>query len=190
MRTRVAAAVLGLVVSATPALAQGTPSKEAERLKALKAFCDGLDEDLRTQISECRDLADPDYYELLLQRAEDEIPSRSRFLRWIHLDGPWVPMSTGARMYGVVGMHVVVAQLGGRLFVFGPPGAMLVAQRTGSGWTVRPAMTWGLSVYLHDFRVPGTSRKAQLFANLGRAWMTGSHRNGVDMIGLSVTWKK
>jgi hypothetical protein len=190
MRTRVAATVLGLVLSATPALAQGTPSKEVERLKALKAFCEGLDEDLRTQISECRALDDPAYYEMLLQRAEDEIPTRSRFLRWIHLDGPWVPMSSGMRMYGVVGMHVVVAQLGGRFFVFGPPGAMIVAQRTGSGWTVRPAMTWGLSVYLRDFRVPGTPREAQLFVNLGRAWMTGSHRNGIDMVGVSVTWKK
>ena len=190
MRIRVAVAMCVALLSAAPVLAQGTPSKEVERLKALKAFCESLNEDLRKQISECRALEDPDYWELLLQRAEEEVPSRSRFLRWIHLDGPWVPMSNGMRAYGIVGMHVVVAQLGGRLFVFGPPGAMLVAQKNSGGWSVRPAMTWGMSFHLKDFRVPGTPREAQLFVNFARAWVSGSRQNAMDMIGLSVTWKK
>jgi hypothetical protein len=190
MRNRVAVATFVLLLPAAAAWAQGTPSTEVKRLEALKAFCESLDEALRTQLSECRAIEDPDYWELLRQRAEDEVPSRSRFLSWIHLDGPWVPMSTGTRTYGIIGMHVAVAQLGGRLFVFGPPGAMLVAQKSGGGWAVRPAMTWGMSFHLRDFRVPGTARDAQLFVNFARAWISGSRQNGMDMIGLSVTWKK
>jgi hypothetical protein len=101
-----------------------------------------------------------------------------------------MPMSTGAKVYGVIGMHVVVAQIGGRLFVYGPPGAMIVAQSNGQSWTVRPALTWGMSVHLRDFRVPGTQRDAGVFVNFARAWMSGTPQNGLDMIGVSVTWKK
>ena len=190
MRIRAAVVTITLFVSATPAWAQGKPSKEVERLKALKAVCDSLDEEQRKQTPECQGLDNPAYWAMLLARAEQEIPSRTRFLRWVHLDGPWMPMSTGTKVYGIVGVHVVVAQIGGRLFIFGPPGAMIVAQSHGNGWSVRPALTWGLGVHLKDFRVPGTNRDAQLFVNFARAWMSGTPQNGLDMIGVSVTWKK
>jgi hypothetical protein len=190
MRIRSAVTGITFLVCAAPAWAQGTPSKEVERLKALKAFCESLDDEQRKQTPECDGLDDPTYWQTLIERAEEEIPSRNRFLRWVHLDGPWAPMSTGTKVYGIVGVHVVVAQIGGRLFVFGPPGAMIVAQSNGQSWTVRPALTWGLGVYLRDFKVPGSKRKAQLFVNFARAWMSGTPQNGLDMIGISVTWKK
>jgi hypothetical protein len=47
-----------------------------------------------------------------------------------------------------------------------------------------------MSVHLTQFRVPATSRNAQLFLNLARCWTMGDERTGLDMVGLSVTWKK
>ena len=190
MRIRAAVIAIALSTSAAPSWAQGTPSKEVERLKALKAFCDSLDEEQRKQTPECRGLDDPEYWQTLLARAEEESSSRTRFLRWVHLDGPWMPMSTSTKVYGIVGVHVAVAQIGKRLFIFGPPGAMIVAESNGQSWRVRPALTWGMGVHLRDFKVPGTTRDAQLFVNFARAWMSGTAQNGLDMIGVSVTWKK
>jgi hypothetical protein len=76
--------------------------------------------------------------------------------------------------------------------VHDPRGALSAALRQpvrGSGRTIEPALTWGISVYLTDFRTPGL-RTSQLYLNVTKAWTMGDFHSGFDMAGLSVTWKK
>jgi hypothetical protein len=51
-------------------------------------------------------------------------------------------------------------------------------------------MTWGISVYLTDFKPLGSDHTAQLFLNLAKAQTFGAGRAGMDLAGLSITWKK
>ena len=90
---------------------------------------------------------------------------------------------------GLVGVHLAVARVG-RIHIYGPPGVMVLRQQTRLGWQLRPALTWGMSIFLTDMRVPGTSRTAQLFGNLTKCWTQGDQRTGMSMAGLSLTWKK
>ena len=92
----------------------------------------------------------------------------------------WTPSESGAGLQGLVGVHLVIANIG-RIHIFGPPGVMLVTQNTSTGKMVRVASTWGTSIYLVDFRLPGSSHTGRLFVNLGKAWMNGDHRNGINM---------
>ena len=85
--------------------------------------------------------------------------------------------------------HLAVANLG-RVYLYGPPGVLLLLNDTPGGHEIRPALTWGVSVYLTEFRVPGVSRPAQLFVNLSKCWTRGGYQNGLNMSGLSVTLKK
>jgi len=122
--------------------------------------------------------------------AEKERPRRSSFLRWMHLDGMWMPTSSsGSGTYGLVGAHVTVANLG-RVNFFGPPGVMLLMWPGEHGdRRFQPALTWGFSIRLIDFRFPGATDNARLFANLAKCWTGTDSRLGLDMAGLSLTWK-
>lgn len=131
-----------------------------------------------------------DDYERRQKEAEKkERISRTSFLKWMHVDSLWVPTVLGATTYGLIGAHLAVANVG-RVYFYGPPGFMLLLEDGGTSRRVRPALTWGISVHLTEFRVPGTSRDAQLFVNLARCWTVGDASGGLDMGGLSVTWKK
>ena len=55
---------------------------------------------------------------------------------------------------------------------------------------LRAGLTWGFSYALTDVPIPGTTRHAQLYLTLGRCWITGTYSNGLNMVGLSVTWNK
>jgi hypothetical protein len=48
---------------------------------------------------------------------------------------------------------------------------------------LRPGLTWGIGFYLVDFKVPGTSHTAQLFANVSKVWTQGDVRTGMNMAG-------
>ena len=71
-----------------------------------------------------------------------------------------------------------------------PKNRDLAMQETAQGKMVRPAFTWGFSYALTDLQIPGSTRHAQLYLTLGRCWMTGGYANGLNMVGLSVTWKQ
>jgi hypothetical protein len=113
----------------------------------------------------------------------------ARFLTRLTVDALWTPGQIDAGMYGLIGMHIAIAKVG-RLYVFGPPGVLLVVENTPRGRLLRPGFTWGISYSLTDVRMPGTRRETQLYLTLGRCWVTGSYSNGLNMVGLSLTWKK
>jgi hypothetical protein len=120
---------------------------------------------------------------------QKEGSKRTAFLKWVHLDGLWIPPSNHVDQFGIIGTHLAIANIG-RLYLYGPPGVMLIRQRSGGEWMFRPAFTWGFSFYLMDFQMPGSTQTMQLFANVTKVWTQGDERNGIDMVGLSVTWKK
>lgn len=121
--------------------------------------------------------------------AQSETSPRSLFRKWVHLDVMWIPPSNNFDAFGIVGTHLAIANIG-RLYIYGPPGVMLLRQRHGGDWMLRPAFTWGFSFYLTEFSIPGWEQEAQLFANVTKVWTEGDQRNGIDMVGLSLTFKK
>ena len=92
-------------------------------------------------------------------------------------------------MYGVVGVHLAVANVG-RVYFFGPPGVMLVSEPTPEGRIWRGRFTWGIGLHLFDVRAPRTTRQARIFLNFAKVWSGTDYRTGSDMVGLSMTWKK
>lgn len=133
----------------------------------------------------------------LAEIEEAERPARSSFLKWLHVDGGWVQSSNSTVFQGLIGTHICVFETG-RLQIYGPPGIMLIRQRTGpSEHRLQAAFTWGFSIRLFDARFPGTSRNIRVFGNVAKVWSGGSRdasslsaRSGIDMIGLSVTFGK
>ena len=123
------------------------------------------------------------------ERAERERPTKTSLLTWIHTDALWTESSSGASMFGVIGVHLAVANVG-RVYFFGPPGVMLVSEATPEGRMWRGRFTWGLGIHLFDFRAPSSSRQARLFLNVAKVWSGTDYRTGSDMVGLSMTWKK
>ena len=193
--TRVISLATGLVVAlAGPVWAQEPPPDPAvsERQREREAKCAALSEEKRRRTEECQTEAEKRedaYRKRLAEQIDKERDKRTSFLKWLHIDGMWVPTELGASTYGLIGTHIVVAEIG-RIALFGPPGVMVLATREGDSWRMRPAFTWGVSVHLSDFRWPGSNEEARLFLNVGKVWTTGDYRTGMDMAGLSVTWKR
>ena len=117
---------------------------------------------------------------------EDE---RATFLRWLHTDVLWVPAESGNSTYGLIGVHLVVARVK-RIDIYGPPGVMLLRQKTSTGWMYRPGFTWGMSIRLVDLKVPGVNRPLTAFINVSRCWTNGGEENAMDMVGFSFTWRR
>lgn len=120
---------------------------------------------------------------------------KTRFWERIHLDGLWSVTQTGARIYGLIGMHITPVSIG-RVQFFGPPGIMLLSVPHEGGRVTKLAYTWGISVELFDFRLPGTDRFAKAHLNVTKAWTFGGSsnvlaaRSGLDVAGLSITLGK
>jgi hypothetical protein len=185
---------LPLVVTlADPVSAQAPQSAGQSTPQRKRAVtCASLPEPERRATEECKteeEKREDDYRRRVADREAKERESRSSFLKWLHTDALWVPAQSGVQTYGLIGVHLAVAQVG-RVHIFGPPGVILLRQRSARGTLVRAGLTWGMSVYLTDLKVPGTARQAQLYINLTKAWTNGDYRNGASMVGLSVTWKK
>jgi hypothetical protein len=154
--------------------------------------CESLPEKTRRATEACKteeERREDEYQKLVAQRLEKEKPTKTSFLKWLHVDGLWAPTTIGAGTFGLVGTHVTIANVG-RVNFFGPPGLMLLLENRDGGRTIRPAMTWGISVYLTDFKPLGSDHTAQLFLNLAKAQTFGAGRAGMDLAGLSITWKK
>jgi len=192
-RSRLVTLAVGLTAGLSgSAWAQTPPDEPTAAQRARIERCEKLPEEERRRTVECQTDAEQRedaYKKRLAEQLAKERDSRTSFLKWIHVDGLWVPTELGASTYGIIGTHIIVAEIG-RLALYGPPGVMLLASREGDTWRMRPAFTWGVSVYLTDFRWPGSREEARLFLNVGKVWTTGDYRTGMDMAGLSVTWKR
>jgi len=132
------------------------------------------------------DPADALRRQILKERMEAEKgKSKSKFFEKVHVDGLWMPGQSDSNFFGVVGTHITVIEMG-RVHLFGPPGVMVL--RTEG--KIRTALTWGFSLYLTEFRMPGSTQRLALFGDFARAWTFGDYRTGMDMAGLSVAWRR
>jgi hypothetical protein len=162
------------------------------RDKEKQVDCAALPEKARRATEACKtdeERREDEYQKRVAERLEKEKPTKTSFLKWLHFDGLWAPTTWGAGTFGLVGTHVTIANVG-RVNFFGPPGVMLLLENYDGVRSIRPAMTWGVSVYLADFQPPGAGHRAQLFLNLAKAQTFGSGQGGMDLAGLSITWKK
>lgn len=175
------------------ARAQDVAPPEDRPLTRQEIECAKLPEAKRRVTEACKtdeERREDEYQKRVQERLDKEKPEHTSFLRWLHLDGLWAPTTLGSGTFGLVGTHMTIANVG-RVNFFGPPGVMLLIENNGGSHSVRPAMTWGISVYLADFRPPGAKTQvAQLFLNLAKAQTFGDQRGGMDLAGLSITWKK
>ena len=124
----------------------------------------------------------------------EKSPHSSFFTR-LHFDGMWSTTSTHGRIYGLVGTHMSLVDIG-RLQVFGPPGVMLLTVPDGyGGRRVTLGYTWGLSVRLADVRVGAPTKNVTLFLNISKVFL-GSAENetsssrGFDIVGFSIAPRK
>jgi len=188
--------VLVVLLTLAPwrALAQEEPpTPELDKIERARAkYCASLPEEKRRKTEDCKteeEKREDAYQKVVQERLEKEKPSHTSFLRWLHLDALWMPTTFDGSMVGLIGSHMTVANID-RLNFFGPPGVLLLMQNVGGEKKIIPALTWGFSVYLTDLKMPGEHRKAQMYLNLTKVWETGNQNNGMDMAGISMTWKK
>lgn len=156
-----------------------------------------LEVEERTQTA-CRYLVDPRATTESLSasaQAAETPPKHSSFMTRVHLDGLWTTTSTDARLYGLVGSHVSLVDIG-RVQIFGPPGVMLLSVPNGRGGRrVALGYTWGVSVRLVDLRLAARTKNATLFLNVSKVWVNGGiegtgRSHGLDIVGFSVARKK
>jgi len=129
-------------------------------------------------------------------RAEAETVVKSTFLTRIHIDGLWTSTATNVPIYGLVGSHISLVDVG-RVQFFGPPGVLLVSVPDASGSRhVRPGYTWGLSVRLGDVRLFAESKNMTLFLTISKVWVPGGtavdrlEPGGFDVAGFSLAPRK
>ncbi|HYE22679.1 MAG TPA: hypothetical protein VD998_03770 [Verrucomicrobiae bacterium] len=171
----------------------GTP-KGSEQPVMLKIACD-LDAEINHLLNGSPVLAQT----MADQAFAEEDDRRTTFLERIHLDGMYTVTQVASgrgTTYAVIGMHMTIVDVG-RVQFYLPPGFLLLSEPTANGgrrW--RPAYTWGISVELMDFELPGSKQLAVMHLNVTKVWAHGSVdptiglRSGRDMVGLSFTWKR
>jgi hypothetical protein len=123
------------------------------------------------------------------RRDKSESAPHSLFVKYWLIDGFWVPTQSGDHTVGLVGAHLAIAQIG-RLYIYGPPGVMVLRADGDRGRVFRPGYSWGFSFRLMEFTWPNTHRRAILFGSFTKCWTFGDYRTGSSMAGLSVSWKK
>ncbi len=121
---------------------------------------------------------------------------KDTFLTRVHLDGLWTSTSTDYRIYGLVGSHISLVDVG-RVQFFGPPGVILLSVPDGRGSrTIRAGYTWGMSVRLKDLRMLSATRNMTLFLTVTKVWLTGNNPydrltpGGYDIAGFSLAPRK
>ena len=128
-------------------------------------------------------------------QAAEAPPKHGSFLTRLHLDGGWTTSSTGQRLYGVIGTHMSLVDVG-RVQVFGPPGVILLSvPDVGGGRRTTIGYTWGISVRLADVRVGAPTKNATLFLNVSKVWVSGESSpagssRGFDLVGFSIAPRK
>lgn len=125
-------------------------------------------------------------------RAAAEKLVKDTFLTRVHLDGLWTSTSTDYRLYGLVGSHISLVDVG-RVQFFGPPGVILLSVPNGRGGReIRAGYTWGLSVRLNDVRLFSPTKNLTLFLTVTKVWVTGGMPydrlapGGYDIAGFSL----
>ena len=153
----------------------------------------------RTEVA-CRVLADPrSSFEAVpppLSAPPDRENSRhSSFLSRLHFDGMWSTTSTTGRLYGIVGSHLSLVDIG-RIQLFGPPGVMLLTIPDGSGGRrISLGYTWGLSIRLGDVRMGAPTKNMTVFLNVSKVFLGPTEgatapSRGYDIVGFSIAPRK
>jgi hypothetical protein len=153
----------------------------------------------RTEVA-CRVLGDPrSSFEVvpppLSAPPDQETSRRSSFLSRLHFDGMWSTTATNGRLYGIVGSHMSLVDIG-RIQLFGPPGVMLLTVPDGSGGRqIALGYTWGLSIRLGDVRMGAPTKNMTVFLNVSKLFLgptegaTASSRS-YDIVGFSIAPRK
>jgi hypothetical protein len=121
---------------------------------------------------------------------------KNSFLTRVHIDGLWTSTASDVRIYGLVGSHISLVDVG-RVQFFGPPGVILlsVPDSTGSR-RIRAGYTWGMSVRLGDVRLFAPSKNMTLFLTVSKVWVPGGSAmdrlepGGFDIAGFSLAPRK
>jgi hypothetical protein len=179
-------------------------SKPAEP-EWLAARCDALGQtaDLTSALgSACRVLAelhaDPSAdairSTITAKRQSGEKIVKDSFLTRVHIDGLWTTTSTDVRMYGLVGSHISLVDIG-RVQFFGPPGVIVLSVPGPRGREIRAGYTWGMSVRLRDIRLFSPTKNMTLFLTMSKVWLTGGTYDklapgGFDIAGFSIAPRK
>jgi hypothetical protein len=120
-------------------------------------------------------------------------PAHSSFLTRLHLDFLSTTTSTSGRLYGIVGTHISLVDVG-RLQIFGPPGVILLTVPDRGGRRVTLGYTWGVSVRLMDMRLGAPTKNVTLFLNVTKVWVDSgipaSPHGGFDIVGFSIAPRK
>jgi hypothetical protein len=148
--------------------------------------------DPRTRVA-CRLIDDARAFDAAVPSAVQaaETPKHSSFLTRVHFDFLSTTTSTGDRLYGIVGSHISLVDVG-RLQIFGPPGVILLSAPDSSGGRrTTLGYTWGVSVRLTDMRLGAPTKNVTLFLNVTKVWVGGGTLAGgaggsYDIIGLSL----
>jgi hypothetical protein len=120
---------------------------------------------------------------------------KDSFMTRVHLDGLWTTTSTDVRMYGLVGSHISLVDVG-RVQFFGPPGVIVLSVPTSRGTReLRAGYTWGISVRLTDVRLFAPSKNLTLFLTVTKVWVMGGPVDrlapgGFDIAGFSLAPRK
>lgn len=129
-------------------------------------------------------------------RSAAEKVAKDTFLTRVHLDGLWTSTSTDYRLYGLVGSHISLVDVG-RVQFFGPPGFILLSVPDGRGSReIRTGYTWGISLRLNDLRLFSPTKNMTLFLTVTKVWMMGSSAydrlapGGYDIAGFSLAPRK
>ena len=154
----------------------------------------------RTEIA-CRVLADPRASFAAVpppvnaKLSAEKPPPHSSFFTRLHLDGMWSTTSTNGRLYGIVGTHMSLVDIG-RIQVFGPPGLMLMTVPDGyGGRQVELGYTWGLSIRLGDVRISAPTKNMTVFLNISKVFLgsmetAAGESRGYDIVGFSIAPRK
>jgi hypothetical protein len=127
--------------------------------------------------------------------ADAEKTPHTSFLTRLHFDGMWSTTSTHGRIYGLVGTHMSLVDIG-RVQVWGPPGVMLLTVPDGyGGRRATLGYTWGLSVRLTDMRMGAPTKNVTLFLNVSKVFIgmpenSTTTSRGFDIVGFSIAPRK
>jgi len=130
------------------------------------------------------------------QRADAEKARKNTFLTRIHIDGLWTSTSSDVRIYGLIGSHISLVDVG-RVQFFGPPGVILLSMPDENGARhMRAGYTWGLSVRLGDVRIFAPTKNMTVFLSITKVWVPGGtaydrlQPGGFDIAGFSLAPRK
>ena len=136
--------------------------------------------------------------ETQVARSDHEKVRKTTFWTRVHMDAlsTQPQVGNGPRMYGLIGSHISLVDVG-RVQFYGPPGIVLISTPSISGRrTLRLGYTWGMSVRLSDFHIPGSgghNRNATLYLDITKCWvggltdLVGAQVGGTDIVGFSIS---